>query len=123
MRRETMEVAAVGATLLIAVLGTGTFTHQAVSAVRDDVTLLRGDMHDVRGELRDVRGELRGEIADVRDEIADIRGEVSGLRSEVSDFRERVTRAVGDLGARLARLEGALGVPPQPRAGGGEHPG
>lgn len=116
MRRETKEVAAVGATLLIAVLGTGTFTHQAVSAVRDDVTLLRGDMHDVRGELRDVRGELRGEIADVR-------GEVSGLRSEVADFRERVTRAVGDLGARLARLEGALGIPPQPRAGGGEHPG
>ena len=50
------------------------------------------------------------------------RGEVSDLRSDVADFRERVTRAVGDLGARLARLEGALGVPPQPRTGGGEHP-
>ena len=100
MRRETMEVAAVGATLLVAVLGMGTFTHQAVSGVRADVTLLRG-------ELSDVRGELRGEIADIR-------GEVSDLRSEVADFRERVTRAVGDLGARMARLEGALGIPPQP---------
>ena len=93
MRRETMEVAAVGATLLVAVLGMGTFTHHAVSGVRADVTLLRG--------------ELRGEIAGIR-------GEVSDLRSEVADFRERVTRAVGDLGARMARLEGALGIPPQP---------
>ena len=100
MRRETMEVAAVGATLLVAVLGMGTFTHQAVSGVRADVTLLRG-------ELSDVRGELRGEIADIR-------GEVSDLRSEVADFRERVTLAVGDLGRRMARLEGALGIPPQP---------
>ena len=111
-----MEVAAVGATLLIAVLGMGTFTHQAVSGVRADVTLLRGDMSEVRGELR-------GQIDDIRDEVSDLRGEVSDLRSDVADFRERVTRAVGDLGARMARLEGALGVPPQPRTGGGEQPG
>ena len=116
MRRETMKVAAAGATLLIAVLGMGTFTHQAVSGVRADVTLLRGDVSEMRGELSEVRGELRGEIADVR-------GEVSDLRSEMADFRERVTRELGELGARMARLEGALGVPPQPRAGGGEYPG
>ena len=103
-----MEVATVGATLLVAVLGMGTFTHQAVSGVRDDVTLLRGDLSDVRIEVSEVRGELQRKIADIR-------GEVSDLRSEMADFRERVTRALGDLGARLARLEGALGIPPQPR--------
>ena len=102
MRRETMEVAAIGATLLIAVLGMGTFTHQAVSGVRADVTLLRGELSDVRN-----RRTFAAKSSDVR-------GEVSDLRSEVADFRERVTRAVGDLGARMARLEGALGIPPQP---------
>ena len=101
MRRETMEVAAVGATLLVAVLGMGTFTHQAVSGVRDDVTLLRGEVSELRSDVSDVRSELHGEIADIRREMA--------------DFRERVTRALGDLGARLARLEGALGIPPPPQ--------
>lgn len=101
MTRETREVTAVGATLLIAVLGMGTFTHQAVSGVRDDVTVLRGEMAIMRGEM------------------ADVRGEVTDLRSEVADFRERMTRAVGDLGARLARLEGAMGASPQSEGAGG----
>lgn len=75
--RDTIAIAATGATLLIAVIAASALIHQSISSLR----------HDVHGD------------------IATLRGDVTALRTEVADFRERVVRDIGALGERIARLE------------------
>ena len=84
LSRDTIAIAATGATLLIAVIAAATLNHQSISS-------LRQDMH--------------GDITALREDVMAVRGDVTGLRSEVADFRERVVRDMGALSARIARLE------------------
>ena len=82
MSRDAIAIAATGATLLVAVIATGTLNHHSISSLRQDV---HGDI-----------GALRQAFVAVH---------VSALRTEMADFRERVVRDMGALGERIARLE------------------
>ena len=67
MTRETRANAAIGATLLLAIIGHGAFLQASVAAVRSDVA------------------ELRTEV----------RGDVAAVRADVSELRERMARLEG----------------------------
>ncbi|MDE0456076.1 MAG: hypothetical protein OXI15_02175 [Chromatiales bacterium] len=62
---------------------------------------LKRDMRDLRNEFRDFRKEIRAELGDFRKEAQD-------FRSEVNTRFDGVTREIGDLRERMAKLEGAL---------------
>ncbi len=80
--RDAIAIAATGATLLVAVIATGTLNHHSISSLRQDV---HGD-------------------------IGALRQDVTALRSEVAEFRERVVRDMGTLSERIARLEVEVGT-------------
>ena len=74
MTRETIAIGAVGATLLVALVGLG--------------ALLRADVAELRTEVRaDVAG-IRADVADVRERMARLEGAV-GLLTEFLVDRER----------------------------------
>lgn len=81
MSRETIAIAAVGATLLVATMGMGAFMFNAISAVRGDVA--------------DLRLEVRSDVADLRADMAD-------LRTDMADLSERMARLEG-------RFDGFIG--------------
>ena len=87
--RDTIAIAATGATLLVAVVAAGTLNHNSISSLRQDV---------------------HGDIAALREDVMAVRGDVTVLRSEVADFRERVVRDMGALSDRIARLEVDVGT-------------
>ena len=70
MTRETIAIGAVGATLLVALVGLG--------------ALLRADVAELRIEV----GELRADVADVRERMAHLEGAV-GVLTEFLVDRER----------------------------------
>ena len=82
MTRETRANAAIGATLLLAIIGHGAFLQASVAAVRADVA--------------ELRTEVRADVAELRTEV---RGDVAAVRADVSELRER-----------MARLEGAVDI-------------
>ena len=74
MTRETIAIGAVGATLLVALVGLG--------------ALLRADVAELRTEIRaDVAG-IRADVADVRERMARLEGAV-GVLTEFLVDRER----------------------------------
>ena len=87
--RDTIAIAATGATLLIAVIAAGTLNHQSISSLRHDV---------------------HGDIAALRQDMGTVRGELTALRTDVADFRERVIRDIGALSERISRLEVEVGT-------------
>ena len=74
MTRETKANAAIGATLLLAIIGHGAFLQGSVAAVRDDVAELR---------------------TEVRADVAEVRADVAALRADLSELRERMARIEG----------------------------
>ena len=74
MTRETIAIGAVGATLLVALVGLG--------------ALLRADVAELRTEVRADVAELRADVADVRERMARLEGAV-GVLTEFLVDRER----------------------------------
>ena len=68
-------------------------------------TWLKRDMRDLRKEIRDEISGLRKEI---RTEISDFRKEVNARFDGVNARFDAVTREIGDLRERMAKLEGTL---------------
>ena len=66
---------------------------------------LKRDMRDLRKEIRDEISGLRKEI---RTEISDFRKEVHARFDGVNARFDAVTREIGDLRERMAKLEGTL---------------
>ena len=60
MSNETIVIAAVGATLLVATMGMGAFTFNAISGVRGDVAELRADVADLRERMARLEGLFEG---------------------------------------------------------------
>ena len=74
MTRETIAIGAVGATLLVALVGLG--------------ALLRADVAELRTEMRADVAEIRADVADVRERMARLEGAV-GVLTEFLVDRER----------------------------------
>ena len=74
MTRETIAIGAVGATLLVALVGLG--------------ALLRSDITELRAEVRADVAEIRADVADVRERLARLEGAV-GVLTEFLVDRER----------------------------------
>ena len=89
MTRETRANAAIGATLLLAIIGHGAFLQGSVTAVRADVAELR---EEVRADVAELRTEVRADVAELRDDM-------TALRADVTELRER-----------MARIEGAVDI-------------
>ena len=66
---------------------------------------LKRDMRDLRKKIRDEISGLRKEI---RTEISDFRKEVNARFDGVNARFDAVTREIGDLRERMAKLEGTL---------------
>ena len=80
MTRETIAIGAVGATLLVALVGLG--------------ALLRADITELRAEVRADVAEIRADVADLRERMARLEGAV-GVLTEFLVDRER-RREQGD---------------------------
>ena len=74
MTRETIAIGAVGATLLVALVGLG--------------ALLRTDITELRTEMRADVAEIRADVADLRERMARLEGAV-GVLTEFLVDRER----------------------------------
>ena len=76
----------------------------------------RSDMADVRAEIRGVRAELRNDMADVRSELRNGFAEVNGRFTEVNGRFDRIDRDLSNLRERVARIEGHLALPANPKS-------
>ena len=81
MTRETIAIGAVGATLLVALVGLGALLRADVAELRTEV---RADMAEIRADV----GGLRADVADVRERMAHLEGAV-GVLTEFLVDRER----------------------------------
>ena len=79
MSNETIAITAVGATLLVATVGMGAFTFNAISGVRTEVGVLRTDVAELRTEVRSDVAELRADVADLRERMARLEGLFEGF--------------------------------------------
>ena len=80
----------------------------------------RSDMADVRAEIRgdmaDFRAEIRSDMADVRAELRNGFAEVNGRFTEVNGRFDRIDRDLSNLRERVARIEGHLALPANPKS-------
>ena len=78
MSNETIAIAAVGATLLVATVGMGAFTFNAISGVRAEVA-------EFRTEVRADVAELRADVDDLRERMARLEGLFEGFTGRAGE--------------------------------------
>ena len=74
MSNETIAIAAVGAALLVATVGMGAFTFNAIAGVRGDVAALRTDV-----------AELHTDVGDLRERMARLEGLFEGFTGRTGE--------------------------------------
>ena len=94
-----------GAILLLAIYLQAKI-HKESAALRKDMSDLKDDL---RKEMSSLKDDLRKEMSSLKD---DLRKEMSSLkddlRKEMSEMKDTLREDIGDLGQRVARLEGPL---------------
>ena len=94
-----------GAILLLAIYLQAKI-HKESTALRKDMSDLKDDLRNDMSEMKD---DLRKEMSNMRDAL---RKEMSNmrdaLRKEMSEMKDTLREDIGDLGQRVARLEGPL---------------
>ena len=89
MTRETIAIGAVGATLLVALVGLGALLRADITELRDEV---RTDVAELRIEVRADVAEIRADVADVRERLARLEGAVEVLTEFLVDRERRRDR-------------------------------
>ena len=105
-----------GAILLLAIYLQAKI-HKESTALRKDMSDLKDDLRndmsemkdDLRKEMSSLKDDLRKEMSSLKDGLrTDMSNMRDALRKEMSEMKDTLREDIGDLGQRVARLEGPL---------------
>ena len=87
----------------------------AVAAVGLLIGVLFQGQAQQRSDMIDVRAEIRSDMADVRAELRNGFAEVNGRFTEINSRFDSIDRDLSNLRERVARIEGHLALPSDPK--------